>query len=236
MIRLFSDLHLEMGPVAINKCVDICKRNRTKYIVLAGDITNFEKKEKNLSDLIKSLSPYTPEENIIYILGNHEYHRNKKKCYEETQWHYEKLCNNIGIRFLENKKYITDDYIFYGSTLWSKRKSTEINDIHNNSVNMLQQFITETKKSNKPIVVISHHIPSFSLIDKKYRTEESSTNSIYNTFASNLDHLIKSPIDYWVYGHTHTSHSRSINGTRLYCNPHGYPSESFNAYKDCIIG
>ncbi len=235
MIRLFSDLHLEMGLSAINKCVAICKKKPTKYIILAGDITDFNNK-KNLTELIESLEPFTKVENIIYVLGNHEYHKNMNKCQEETLWHYKKLCKSIGINLLENEKLLTDDYLFYGTTLWTKNKSVDIREVHENSVSLLEKFLLRSERSERPIVVISHHIPSFSLIDKKYKNEESSSRSIYHSFASNLDHLIKSPIDYWVYGHTHTPNKKIINGTKLFCNPHGYPHKNnYEYYEDCVI-
>ena len=42
MIRIFSDLYLEFGLGAMKKCIDMCSKNPTKYIVLAGDITNLK--------------------------------------------------------------------------------------------------------------------------------------------------------------------------------------------------
>ena len=58
LVRVFSDLHLEFESYVITKCVNICSKNPTKYIILAGDITNFKKREILLTNLITELKKY----------------------------------------------------------------------------------------------------------------------------------------------------------------------------------
>jgi len=245
LIRIFSDLHLEFGLSPIKKCVNICLQNRTKYTILAGDITNFKQREKNLSALVSELMPLTDK--IIYILGNHEYYELGNTKASEVVGIYRDLSKKLGIHFLEDEPLETDDFIFYGTTLWSKLNQetfsrmndqysfssrNEVLNIHDNSVNKLESFVNGYK-TTKPLVVITHHMPSFKLVDKEYEKYA----SLNSGFASELDHIIKDPVSYWVFGHTHKPSNTLMNGVKLLCNPHGYPRERhvYGSYSDCTI-
>ena len=118
LVRIFSDLHLEFGLGPIKKCVDICLKNRTKYTILAGDITNFKQREHCLTKLVTELKPLTDK--IIYILGNHEYYELGQTKASDVKGVYNDLSKKLGIHFLEDESLETDDFIFYGTTLWSK--------------------------------------------------------------------------------------------------------------------
>ncbi len=250
MIRIFSDLHLEFGIDVLKKCVDMCSGKRTKYLILAGDITNFTKKEKILTRLSVDLKDYT--DNIIYVLGNHEYYGTKN--HKGALNAYRILCNKLGIHLLENSSLETEDFVFYGSTMWTEptveafyrmndqysfESRSDVIDLHEESVFQLNKFLLEynTKHQRcrdngvvKPLVVITHHMPSFSLIDKKYQGYD----SINTGFAGHLDEIIKNPVKYWIYAHTHSPNDTIMNGVRLICNPHGYKNEN-KIFKDCIL-
>ncbi|KQO59650.1 MULTISPECIES: metallophosphoesterase [unclassified Methylobacterium] len=73
-----------------------------------------------------------------------------------------------------------------------------------------------------PSVVVTHHAPSARCIAPRYRGA-----SLNPSFSSRLDPLIErfQPA-LWVHGHTHTSMDFRIGGTRVLCNPKGYPGEN----------
>jgi predicted phosphodiesterase len=75
-----------------------------------------------------------------------------------------------------------------------------------------------TMKSN--IVVLTHHMPSYSFISSKY-----AGNPMNSCFASHSDDLIAPPVRTWIYGHTHTRNSGVLNGVFVTANPRGYPNE-----------
>lgn len=247
LIRIFSDLHLEFSLGNLEKCIDLYKGcgSRTKYTILAGDITNFREKEKILTKVSEELKNYT--DNIIYVLGNHEHYELGQKNITESMEEYRSLCKKLDITLLENESIETEDFTFYGATMWtdidqnaynamndqhSFRCRQDLVDIHKNSVKSLHEFLDNYSSSmnSKPLVVITHHLPSFSLIDEKYRNY----SFINSGFASSLDHLIRDPVRYWIYGHTHTASNSEINGVRMICNPGGYPRE-YNVLKDFVI-
>jgi Icc-related predicted phosphoesterase len=97
--------------------------------------------------------------------------------------------------------------------------SKNFNKIHIKCFKWLSDQIKVHK--DKKIIVMTHHLPSFSLIDKKY--ENYKCNS---AFASKLDYLIeKENVKYWFFGHSHSSTSTIINGCNLIANPLGYQLE-----------
>ena len=84
-----------------------------------------------------------------------------------------------------------------------------------------------TLQKNENCIIITHHMPSESLIDIKYKTKQMLP---YNQwFYCNMDNLIetkKDKIKCWIYGHTHTPSNVIINEIPFLCNPIGYPNEN----------
>jgi predicted phosphohydrolase len=233
-IRYFSDLHLEF--IKENKIDQFIKNipiGIDEICILAGDIGN--PYQSNYDCFMKFIS-----KNFIktfVICGNHEYYN---KTIQETndfmELYFQKFNN---ISFLNNKYEIYDNYCFIGTTLWSKITDPKykINDVYQikhfdyiqyNKLNILcVEFLEYTLQNNDNCIVITHHVPSSSLIDIKYK---SSDMLPYNQwFYCNLDELIKTKgnkIRCWFYGHTHTPSNVIINNIRFLCNPIGYPNEN----------
>jgi predicted phosphodiesterase len=53
-------------------------------------------------------------------------------------------------------------------------------------------------------------------------------------YASDLEHMMNPNIKLWLHGHTHTPFDYEVNGTRVVCNPRGYPGERSN-YTDKVL-
>jgi predicted phosphodiesterase len=153
------------------------------------------------------------------------------------------------VTFLNNSYELYDDVLFVGTTLWSKIPSMNMNDIclmndfkqieglTYDTYNLLHykscSFIADTlaliekgdifkdKNVNIKVVIMTHHLPSFNLIDEKHAYSD--TNCFY---ASKCDPFFVEPIKAWIYGHTHTPNKTIINNIKFVCNPKGYPSEN----------
>jgi predicted phosphodiesterase len=153
---------------------------------------------------------------------------------------YFQKFNNIS--FLNNSYEIYENYCFIGTILWSNitNPNYKINDmfyipnfdyIEYNRLNKLCiDFLQNTLENNDNCIVITHHVPSYSLIDIKYKTK----NMVpYNQwFYCDMDKLIKTQgnkIKCWIYGHTHIPSNVMINGIPFLCNPIGYPNENVNS-------
>lgn len=154
------------------------------------------------------------------------------------------------IHFLHNSSVILEGIRFIGSTLWSNiplqyeyEVSRTMNDFkqsfegsmedrkpltvptYNRMYNEAHDYIElQLKESTEQTVVITHHLPSCKMIDKKY-----AGSSVNCAFASNsLEELIDSGIPLpaaWICGHSHTPVDLTIEGVRCVMNPIGYPCE-----------
>ena len=72
-----------------------------------------------------------------------------------------------------------------------------------------------------PTVVVTHHLPASSAIAKRYADDP-----LNPAFASRLEGLIEAhQPTLWVHGHTHEPFDYELFGTRVVCNPRGYPGE-----------
>lgn len=83
--------------------------------------------------------------------------------------------------------------------------------------------------TRKPVdVIVSHHAPSYKSVEQRYLL-----NSLTPAFANKLDTMIEEmSAKVWVHGHTHSVADYTIGGTRIVCNPRGYPGENtgFNPF------
>lgn len=243
MIYLASDLHLEhhdltMVDVFIKLIKKRCENN--SELILAGDICsvvsdNFEYFFRGIQDKFKK---------IYFIMGNHEYYGSSIKeaniIVTETFDNLNKKNNNI--IFLNNSCYETEDKVIIGSTLWSDLSYNNnditkckymindfryINDmtvhtyqkLHIESVEQIKKLINDNIHNNKKLIVVTHHLPLYKLIDECYKYY-----TMNMCFASDLEDI--SNVDIWLYGHTHKSNDTIINNTRYVCNPIGYKNEN----------
>lgn len=229
--QLLSDIHLEMGTYFKIK-------PKAKYLLLAGDIGY--PKSRIFQDFLKQCS--CKFEKVFYTSGNHEYYNDKKDIIlsiEEIDKAIVNICNQYhNVHYLQNDYYDLEDIRIVGSTLWSdiKYNGNDMNDysrIYKSNKELItvsdiiqkyednrKYLETIIETSNKPLLIMTHHLPSFQMI---LPTFESSLYKSY--FASNLDSLFKPPVVAWVCGHSHGFNKQIINSIPCIMNGIGYPSE-----------
>jgi predicted phosphodiesterase len=82
-----------------------------------------------------------------------------------------------------------------------------------------RQWLTE--HLSRPVtgkrVVVTHHLPSWFSVSPEFAAADTNPG-----FASDLDDLFPG-VAVWIHGHTHSSHDYFAAGTRVVCNPRGYP-------------
>lgn len=244
--HILSDIHLEFCPhYSLKQHVNKYNRKNIEEkeeinLILAGDIGY--PSYKNVNQFIEHCSKLY--DYVFIVMGNHEYYKSTIEESLQNMKEIVKLYPNCYL--LDNQMIKHNNVYIIGSTLWTyvgdndPAKKNTINDyscitdftidksntLHIDSKTFLHQSIEKVKNENEKCIVITHHLPSFSLIDKIYK------NSPYSPyFASNCDEIISSPIKYWIYGHTHMASQHRINGVDLLCNPKGYPSEWSNYSK-----
>jgi len=229
-IQYVSDLHLEFLKT-IPKITP-----RAKTLVLAGDIGYPH--QPIYAAFLKDVS--SKFEKVFLIAGNHEYYTQNTCMMEDVDNQIQEIIEKHSLENVSFLNYDYEDYQgvrFVGIPLWSqikdpkylindfvaiKHMSTELyNELHAMGCELIEEML---EHSEIPIVMITHHMPSYQLIDPMYSGPNIAP---YNQcFASHCDDLIRDPIVLWIYGHTHQPSDTYINSVRLVCNPKGYPGEN----------
>jgi predicted MPP superfamily phosphohydrolase len=234
-IKYVSDIHLEFyNQHKISKFVEFIEPDLECVLVLAGDIgyacsPNYNTFMKYINNNFKK---------VFVIAGNHEFY--KQNGVEETLETLEEYFTQFdNISFLNNKIELYKGYNFIGTTLWSTITNPEytINDTkmiknldivaYNNLNKRCITFLKESIKGIENVIIITHHMPSYSLIDGKYK--KGNMNNYNQWFYSDMDEFIKinrEKIKCWFYGHTHSSNETRIHNIPFLCNPIGYPGEN----------
>ena len=236
LIQYVSDIHLEFmsKPPKIKVMADV--------LCLCGDIGYpfsgiYREFIKQMSQSFKK---------VFLIAGNHEYY-DSDKYGSHTMEEINSMIQSVirtnkleNVTFLNNSYELYNDVLFVGTTLWSKIPSMNMNDIclmndfkqiqgltydtynllHIKSCNFIEDTLASVEKDKK-VVMMTHHLPSFNLIDEKHAYSD--TNCFY---ASKCDKYFVEPIKAWIYGHTHTPNKTIINNIKFVCNPKGYPNEN----------
>ena len=94
---------------------------------------------------------------------------------------------------------------------------------------ILDSGAAEGMPSDRRVVVLTHHAPSFDLRGDKYPE-----SSFRHCFHSECDELIGPPVVLWAFGHTHENVDQIINGVRCLCNCGGYADEVTGYQKSCV--
>ncbi len=237
-IQYISDIHLEFLSALLKQ-----KRFSPKadILCLAGDIGY--PGSPIYRQFLKSADSQFKK--VFLIAGNHEYY--KAASMDAVHQQINEICSGLkNTSFLDNSYEDYESVRFVGTTLWSKipaSPSVLINDFHEigemtpSLYNELHlgacEFLesSDVQESPHPVVVISHHLPSFELIDPKY-----AKYAAYNCFfASDCSRFFKAPIRAWIYGHTHSAGDTVRDGIRFVCNPVGYPQENTTVNFDRVL-
>jgi len=229
-IQLVSDLHLEfLIPVQVIELADrISYKTPASTLIMSGDICALNKRSSgNLSHFLDVVQDRY--ENILYVLGNHEYYGTS---YEEVHNLLEKRIKYIpNLYVLENNSEKIEDITFYGTSLWFEETiETNLLKYNLNDYRCIKdftpdkwsreaiKFIKNIEDSESKKVLITHHVPHSRFISPKYVGNE--MNCFYlNDIGKFLDKF-----DLAVFGHSHDSIDQQFSDRcRAISNPRGYP-------------
>ena len=246
-LHILSDLHLERSDF------DPPSPRGVDVVVLAGDI------HPGLDGLRWARAAYG-DLPIVYVPGNHEFHRHSLRGLWEQMRDWGK---SRGIHVLEQETVEVEGVRFFGATLWSdfclfgegKRDSAidlaaaEMSDYdrirHDAEDRMLCPRDTldmndRTRKwlereadsgATQGAVVVTHHGPSERCLKPGRRDDKLSA-----CYASDHENLIsRCGAALWVYGHTHWSLDFRVGGVRVLSNQRGYAGEDNNGFDPGLI-
>jgi len=96
----------------------------------------------------------------------------------------------------------------------------KFNQEHDRCFSFIQDKVENS--SAKHIIVVTHHVPSFQLSSPDFKGSR-----INGAFTVELGKYIEtSPIEYWIYGHSHRNIDKIIGKTRCVTNQLGYVSHN----------
>lgn len=222
-IKFFSDTHFE-HHLDDGKCfMNLLDSREIDVLIIAGDLSTIPMYDTILPE-ISRLYPKT-----FIIFGNHEFY--VKKPIHQLMDVANKIANNCGnITILENSYEDYNGLRFAGTTMWFSPSPMdffyrdEFNDF--NCIKGFRRFVYSANQRAKEFIqstptdiMITHHLPSYLCVDKQYKGDPLNPFFVTEMF----DYIYDSDIKYWIFGHTHNSVALNVNGTKLACNPFGYP-------------
>ena len=250
-IQYASDLHLEFKENS-NYLKQHPLTVSGEILVLAGDIGY-------IGDDNYSKHPFWDwaSENyrqVIVVPGNHEFYKmfDIDKLYNGWSW---KIRDNVLCHY-NTVISMDDETDLITTTLWGHIESQDafqtesgiadfhsircggepldwsrFNEEHYHCFRFLEESVKQSKA--KHIIVATHHVPSFELMAPEFKG-----SSLNGAFTVELGgYIAESPIEYWIYGHSHRNIDRVIGNTCCISNQLGYVFNnehlSFNP-KACI--
>ena len=233
-LRILSDLHVEFEDFEPPPA-------DADVVLLAGDIHV----RHHGVDWARDRFPGVP---VVYVPGNHEYYGGALPAHLETM---KRQAAGSNVRVLENEALRVGGVTFLGCTLWTdfalhgnavlhgfaaRRLVTDYRAIraspayhrlrpkdtvalHRQSADWLAA--TARRCGSENTVVITHHAPSMRSLPDDFRG-----NPVSAAYASNLDQLVEAcGARLWIHGHLHRQSDYRLGGTRVVCNPRGYPNQ-----------
>jgi len=194
---------------------------------------------------------------VIYVMGNHEHYHGKFDQTADIIRQTLGYLNINNIYLLDNETKDIDGVRFVGGTMWTDCNKSDpmtlyhleqcMNDFRviriagenfrkflpNRTVHehlKTKAYIknmVETTPVDMPVVICTHHAPSFLSIHEMYKHD----HLMNGGYASDLsDIMLDQPrIKLWTHGHMHQHFDYKIGDVRVLCNPRGYPGEN-NAF------
>ena len=240
-IRFLSDLHLEVAPYSPPAA-------GADLVVLAGDIHN------GAAGVEWARERFGVP--VLYVAGNHEYYEGEFNAVQDA---LRAAADASGVRLLDCTEHVVAGARFLGCTLWTDYSLTPVarrpRVIENSRTrNPDYELIRHGSRKFAPedsialctsqrrwleerlaepfggaTVVITHFAPHPLSIAPAFTDHPANP-----AFIVDLDALMGRAA-LWIHGHTHTRFDYEVRGTRIVCNPRGYPGEPTGFREDWTI-
>lgn len=215
-LQYISDIHLERRTSFPR--IPIISKN----VALLGDIGN------PFTELFDEFLRYVSynAERVFFVAGNHEFwHHKRSQVAVHNQ--LSSICANFSnIEHLSNTSTSLDNYKILGTTLWVPHYETQYKE----NVDWLTKNIGAISNREEKFIVLSHYLPSYKLIVPKYWTKE--YQDLQGQYASDLEHLMRDNVKFWLCGHSHSTNETFING--VFCGINAYGHTKWKSDLDTI--
>jgi predicted phosphodiesterase len=240
-IQIYSDLHLEHEPFAPPSV-------RADLAILAGDIANGAAG----IDWAKRVFGIP----TLYLAGNHEYYEGE---FDSVQDAMKDAARGSHVALLDCGEWVFGGVRFLGCTLWTdyslatdEQRPAVIEAAR--KLNPDYQLIRYRARNFSPedaIALCSRHR---GWLAAKLAEPFSGQTAVITHFAPHPHSIAPAYVGHpanpafvldlsavmgqaalWIHGHTHTFFDYAIRGTRVICNPRGYPDEPTGFRPDLIV-
>ncbi|MDX8397563.1 MAG: metallophosphoesterase family protein [Mariprofundaceae bacterium] len=227
-LHILSDLHLEFAPIQLEK-------TDADIVILAGDI------QPGAEGVTWAKESFDVP--VLYVPGNHEYY--------DSVWPMDSLLSDMhaeavgsDVHVLDRASFELEGVRFLATTLWTDLydkpfagvesgvigsdmgniRASDGEMFHGDVAQVLFERNRDWLKTQLSqafdgrTVVITHHAPSGKSMHAQYEG-----NPWNSCFITDMEQFMGDQVDLWVHGHTHNNFDYKINGTRVVCNPRGYP-------------
>lgn len=239
-IRIYSDIHLERAPFEPPE-------GDADLVVLAGDIANGAAGIEWAKEAFR-----VP---VLYLAGNHEYYDGEFDSVQAGM----RAASGGAVELLDCTSIVIGGVRFLGCTLWAdytlapeseRPGAIEAARTHNPDYQKIRQgaraFAPEDSialctrhrawlaaELAHPFagetVAITHFAPHPRSIAPAFANHRANP-----AFVVDLDAAMGRAA-LWIHGHTHTFFDYSVRGTRVICNPRGYPGEATGFRPDLTV-
>jgi predicted phosphodiesterase len=254
-VQIVSDLHCEFhrdfGAEMIASIPDA-----GDVLVIAGDLLPAKWPEARIGLILCQFRQRWEE--VVYVAGNHEAYG---LSIDVAESNLRRACQKEGVHFLANEAREVGGLRFFGGTGWFPDRVGDpvawasrvgMSDFHvirgieddapaSNRLfderlatgmvaNDMAAWFGESPGDRPSVdVVVSHHMPHPACIDPMY-----AKSALYGYFLADFEHLLPAtPL--WIHGHTHSPVDTVVGGTRIVCNPRGYPQERPGEYPAVVV-
>ncbi len=209
-------------------------------LVLAGDIGYLNDDNFNKHPFWNWASDNYQQ--VIVAVGNHELYkyydlakiphglvctiRDNVKCYYDAVVQIENIdfiVSTLWAKIPLEEAYLTEQGVSdFRRILYNDETLTwdNFNREHNKCFDFIQDEVSKSVADHT--IVITHHVPSFQLSSPDYKG-----SSINGAFTVELEQYIEnSPVEYWIYGHSHRNVDKVIGRTKCVSNQLGYVSHN----------
>jgi len=230
-IRIYSDLHLEFVPF-------VPPENDADVIVLAGDIGNGAAGIEWARE--------TFEKPVLYLAGNHEYYEGEFEAVQEAMG---AAARKLAVELLDCREVVIEGVRFLGCTLWTdyslapqaERPAVIEAARKLNPDYQLIRFGSRAFAPEDAIALCARHrawlaaalaapFPGKTVVVTHFAPHPHSIAPAYLGHRANPGFVLDlagmmGSAALWIHGHTHTFFDYRVRGTRVICNPRGYPAE-----------
>ena len=229
-IRIYSDIHLELAPFAPPEAED-------DLVVLAGDIAN--------GAAGVEWAKATFRIPILYLAGNHEYYDGEFESVQQAM----RAASRGAVELLDCTQVVIGGVRFLGCTLWTDyslapegERLAVIEDARTRNPDF--QKILWGSRAFAPedsIALCARHrawlaaelarpFPGRTVAITHFAPHRGSIAPAFANHRANPGFVVDlegamGRAALWIHGHTHTFFDYRVRGTRVVCNPRGYPGE-----------